>query len=124
VSGAPGSERRLVAQGRSPSQAGGSGRAFSALAVKRRQRGTRVRGRMTVSRGATVALRLVRDRRVVGRRKVAAAPGGRLRFRVPLGSSGRRQLARRGRLRVLLRVAVTAPGGTPERARRIVRLRG
>ena len=124
VDGAPGSERRIVAQGRSPSWGGGSGRAFSGLAVKRRQRGTRVRGRVTVGRGSTVAFKLVREGRVVGRRKVAAADGGTLRFRVPLGASGRRQLARGGRLRLSLRIAVTAPGGTPERARRSVTLRG
>jgi Tol biopolymer transport system component len=124
VGGAPGSERRIVAQGRSPSWGGGSGRAFSGLVVKKRQRGTRVRGRLTVGRGTTVAFKLVRRGRVVGRRKVAAAAGGTIRFRVPLGAGGRRLLARGGRLRVSLRIAVTAPGGTPERARRSVTLRG
>jgi dipeptidyl aminopeptidase/acylaminoacyl peptidase len=124
VDGAPGSERRIVGQGRSPSWGGGTGRPFSRVAVKRRQRGTRVRGRLTVVRGATVGFKLVRKGRVIGRRSIAAADGGSIRFRVPLGTAGRRQLARGGRLRLSLRIAVTAPGGTPERARRSVTLRG
>ena len=100
------------------------GRAFRALRVARRQRGRAVRLRLRIVRGpARVDARLSLGGRRVGRTVVRRARKGTLRVRVPLNGRGRRALARRGRLALRLRLAVSAPERAPAIARRRVTLR-
>ena len=100
------------------------GRAFRALHVARRQRGRAVRLRLRIVRGpARVDARLTLGGRRAGRTVVRRARTGTLRLRVPLNRRARRALARRGRLALRLRIAVSAPGRAPAIARRRVTLR-
>lgn len=98
------------------------GRAFSALRVARRQRGSavRLRLRLRILRGpARVDARVTLGGRPAGHKVVRRARKGTRRVRVPLNRSARRALARRGRLALRLQIAVSAP----ERARAIARRR-
>jgi WD40 repeat protein len=115
ATGAPGSERRIVARGRSVSWGGGSiPRAFTALRVARRQDGGRVRGRLRIARaGSRLTVELLRGGRRVGRLTRRSVRRGLVRFAVPL----------RGRAgRVTVRITVTPSGGAAERATRAVRV--
>jgi len=96
------------------------GRAFSRLRVARRQRGRAVRVRLRIVRGpARVDALLIHGGRRVGHRLARRARKGTLRLKVPLNGRTRRALARRGRLALRLRIAVSGP----ERARTIVHRR-
>ena len=100
------------------------GRAFRGLRVARRQRGRAVRLRLRIVRGpARVDVRLTHGGRRAGRVLVRRARRGTLRLRVPLNPRARRAQARRGRLALRLRVAVSAPERAPAIDRRRVTLR-
>jgi Tol biopolymer transport system component len=116
VTGPPGSERRIVAHGRSASWGGGSiPRAFSALRIARRQRGDTVRGRLRIARaGSRLSVELRAAGRRIGRRSRRSLPAGKVRFAVRARGSARR---------IEVRVAVTPPGGVADRATRRVTLR-
>jgi plastocyanin len=59
---------------------------------------------------------------VLGRTIKRSLPAGRQRFKVALNRRGRRALARRGHLAVLLRIIVTPPSGSPATASARLRL--
>jgi dipeptidyl aminopeptidase/acylaminoacyl peptidase len=123
VTAAPGAERRVIRQGRSPSWGPGEARAFTALSVARRQRGARVRLRLSVTvPGSRVAVRVSRAGRTLGTGARVVSGSGTQRLAVRLRAAGRRALAARGRLRVRVRVVVTPPDGAARVARRAVLL--
>jgi len=103
--------------------ASGPGPLFRSLSVPSPQRTTRVRAALTVlTGGATVRVDLLR--RVSGRAVLAGrltrggVPRGRLVLPVPLNASARAVLRTSGRLRLTLRVRVTARGRAPQTATR------
>jgi hypothetical protein len=105
ATGAPGSERRIVARGRSAAWGGGTvPPAFSRLRVS--ARGGLIRGSLRVAEPRSRVVIAARGRRV------ARTTDTSLRFSLP---------ARPGRVTVT--VTVTPPGGVPERATRRVRAR-
>jgi plastocyanin len=89
------------------------------VALAARQKGRHVRGSVQVQSAGT-RLEVTLSARLTGRRAVrvghwlkVSAPAGRVAFSVPLIAQARRTLARRHRLAVTVRVALTPPGGYP-----------
>lgn len=117
--------------------AASEGQVVGALQLPRRQRGTAVRGSIEVSPGAVggrLAVELGATRASLGERGKGAARAGSLsryvasagllRFAVPLSSSARRALRRRGRLSLTVKTAVTPPSGSVTTTKRRVELHG
>jgi plastocyanin len=95
-----------------------------AVRVAGAQRGTRVRGRVEVKqRASRLEVTLRRGRTRVGRSTRTVAAAGVVTFSVPLNSTARRTLRRRGRLEVTVAVALTPPGGSKLTRSQRVRLR-
>jgi hypothetical protein len=120
----------VAAPSPSPSLAGAA-----TLSVRRSQRGRTVRGSLQVpggSAGGRLQVDLLASRAAlarsggapvrVGRLVRSSLKAGRLSFAVSLDARGRRALARRHRLPVLVRIALTPPQGSPALARRSVLL--
>lgn len=105
----------------------GSRRApMSGLNVAKRQKGRSVRVRLRIRvAGSTVLVRLFAGarHRLLGSAARRAARTGRLWLEAPLNRRGRVTLRQRDRLRLTVRVAVTAPGGSPTIATRHITLR-
>jgi hypothetical protein len=101
-------------------------RPFSGLIVKRRQRGTFVRGRVRIARAGSrfaAVLHSEDRRRVAGRARARRVQAGILHFRVSLTRAQRLRLRRRHSLSLRLRITVTPPGGARASAERRVDLR-
>jgi hypothetical protein len=103
-----------------------AGPRFSALVVRRRQRGSSVRGRVRIAKAGSrfaAVLRSANRRRIAGRTSARRVRAGILRVRVPLRSEQRRKLRRLRSLSLRLRVTVTPAGGAAASAERRVDLR-
>ena len=106
----------------------GFGPLFRSLSVASPQHTTRVLARLTLLQGgATVRLELVRSVRgravLAGHVTRSGVPSGRVALRVPLNASARAALRASGRLRLSLRVRVTARGRAPQTAVRRLTVR-
>jgi hypothetical protein len=126
-----------------PSPGGGPAKPGAVLGdvkARRRQRGRAVRVRVSVlTAGADVRVKLIGARRkpvrstaargsaarrvTIGAAVKRGAPVGRHTFKVPLNRRGRAALRRSGKVKLSVRVAVTAPGGAHATAARKVTLR-
>jgi hypothetical protein len=144
--GSPGSEKLIVKGGVEPTGGAGSvgGAAASHAKVKSRQRGDLVKGTLTVGfDGSTVAAKLVASSKslaagaagaagaaaaaarsvTVGKLTRRGVAAGRLSLKVKLNAQGRKALRARGRLKLKLVMAVSAPGGSKTTIARSVTLR-
>ena len=107
------------AGGRGPAPA-----AMGALTIAARQRGRAVRGTVEVGRaGSTVAVRLKRGTRILGKLLERDVAAGRLSLKVALDHRGKRLLRARKTLGLVVEVVVDPPAGTTARASRSVKLR-
>lgn len=93
----------------------GQSRPFGSLQVRSRQRGNVVRVALRVLRnGTTVRARLTiggsKSRLLAGKITRRSLPAGRVQLEIPLTRRARRALARAGRLRLSLRLSVSARG--------------
>jgi hypothetical protein len=107
---------------------GGGGTQAAALGdvtAKRRQRGRAVRVRVNVlAPAAKLRVRLLsRPGKLMGAATRRDVKPGQLGVKVPLNRHGRAALRRAGRVKLSVRVAVTAPGAAPATAVRKVTLR-
>lgn len=94
------------------------------LTVAQQQRGTKVRGTVTLRpETSDVVARVLRNGKLLGRVEYPASAAGELVVVVPLFRSARKLLGQRGSLKVRLEVAAGPPDDPPERASRVVRLR-
>lgn len=95
------------------------------LVVGRAQRGTRVRGRLTVTvTGSRLGVRLTDSRgRLLGTLTRRGLRAGTVRFTVSLNRRGRSALRRAGKLKLRLKVVVTGPSGAKTTLPAVVRLR-
>ena len=106
----------------------GLGPLFRSLSVASLQHTTRVLARLSLLQGgATVRLELVRSVRgravLAGHVTRSGVPSGRVALRVPLNASARAVVRASGRLRLSLRVRVTARGRAPQTAVRRLTVR-
>lgn len=111
-----------------------AGAALSALRISSSQKGPRLRGSVVLGRaGSTVQINLVvaaaalarspsRAPVSAGRLTMRRVGPGRVSFSVPLNARARRALRRRGRLRLVVKIAVTSPGGASATVNRTVTL--
>ena len=110
-----------------------TGVAAGQLKLTRHQRGQAVRGSIAVARaGSRLSVKLLAKPSALNRRGRAqvgvggvtrTANAGPATFSVTLSRAARKALARRGRLALTVRIAVTPPNGTPFRAMKTVTLK-